>query len=818
MIRSPEVARAGGTGSGPHTQDETLAATHAGEGGPPRAAPPVRGGLPQKIGRYAVLSRIGSGGMGVVFSAFDETLGRRVAIKLLRMLDSSSGRERLRREAQALARLSHPNVVQVYEFGESERGEHYLVMEFVDGRTLGEWREQTQPSRAQILAVFAAAGRGLAAAHAKGLVHRDFKPDNVMIASDGRVLVMDFGIAHGEALGPSPEPQPQPQPGLQSDAVVDLTATGALMGTPAYMAPEQFHGQRADERSDQFSYCVALFEALYGVRPFSAPTLMQLAARVSEGRPELPTQHEVPPWLRDLLLRGLASEPGARFPSMDALLDALSNDPTWRRRALLVAALALVLLVVGALSLRLQRHQQLQAHEQACASEAASIEELWDEGVQQRLSELFAAGGHAAAPESFARTAARMSDYASAWREARRASCLDAGPEGQEDERALACLDERRASFGALLAAWSELDQLDPDLLSEAPLAAANLPPISSCSEEAWLGQRVVPPADSELREQVLQLRTRLTELEALRLSKRDEDALAAAEQLLEQVEALGWQPLSAEVHLAIGYAKTGIGDYSGAQTQLERALLDAVESGHLLVELEASTMLAATIGYYLGKPEQGRFWLNYSDRLLARAGLEGTTYEVTKLNFEGNIAWSQRELDTAQRAYARAYDINLAKLGEQHPSVAASLAFVGYIRMERGDYEQALADYERALAQQVELLGPEHIAAVSTVAYIADLYQRRKDYDEALVRQREVLEAYTRIYGESHPAIASTESNIGYILVELGRAREAVPVLQHAVELHTESLGAEHPATERTRRLLSKARGEDPDELEPAR
>src|SRR5690606_32000265 len=279
------------------------------------------GGRTRELGHYVLLDKLGEGGMGVVFAAYDRALDRKVAIKLLRATGDEAQR-RLIREAQAMARLSHPNVVQIYEIGELDddgstraavlAGDGsrpvFIVMEFIDGQTLSAWRRQRRPSIAEILAVFDAAGRGLAAAHRKGLVHRDFKPDNVMIRSDARVVVMDFGLARERS-----ELDGQPRAPVLDDAVaghstselsIDLTATGALLGTPAYMSPEQFAGAATDAKTDQFSFCVALWEALHGSRPFAGTSLAELAYSVTSGQRSAGSD-TVPTWLSDAVARGL---------------------------------------------------------------------------------------------------------------------------------------------------------------------------------------------------------------------------------------------------------------------------------------------------------------------------------------------------------------------------------------------------------------------------------------------------------------------------------------------------------------------------------
>jgi len=315
-----------------------------------------------KIGRFVVVGELGKGGMGVVYAAHDRELDRQVALKVLRAAAATEEeRMRMLREGQAMARVTHPNVITVYEVG-VEGTLVFLAQELLDAGTLGHWLEKPR-SHAEIIAKFEAAGRGLAAAHAAGLVHRDFKPDNVLLGKDGRVRVSDFGLARSLAAedglpAATRANMARAQLDLSRSPMSPLTRTGAVMGTPMFMAPEQHNGERADERSDQFAFCVALYHALYGDWPFAGKTAVALADAVIEGRLQRPPRgRHVPSRLRKILLRGLARDPAARYPSMEALLADLTRPPsrTFRRVVLAATALSLVAAaVVGGYVLRSQ--------------------------------------------------------------------------------------------------------------------------------------------------------------------------------------------------------------------------------------------------------------------------------------------------------------------------------------------------------------------------------------------------------------------------------------------------------------------------------
>jgi formylglycine-generating enzyme required for sulfatase activity len=340
-----------------------------------------------RIGRYVILERVGNGAMGVVYGAYDPELDRKIALKLLLGVGAGAAplaRARMMREAKAMARLAHPNVATVHDVGVFEE-RVFLATEFLSGGTVREWLEAAPRTWREVVDVFIAAGRGLAAAHAAGLVHRDFKPDNVLLDKEGRARVVDFGLARNAEIaeaesksggggtldivhpGGGAHPPPKYDPNLPtgvdlspSDKLDRLTRTGALMGTPSYMAPEAFLGEPTDERSDQFSFCVALYEALYGQRPFEGDSLVALSVSVTSGhlRP-LPKDRDVPAWVRRAVLRGLRLKRDDRYPSMLALIAALEDDPAIkRRRRSTLAGVGMVAIVAAIVVLQIGQRRR----------------------------------------------------------------------------------------------------------------------------------------------------------------------------------------------------------------------------------------------------------------------------------------------------------------------------------------------------------------------------------------------------------------------------------------------------------------------------
>ncbi|HWB80904.1 MAG TPA: serine/threonine-protein kinase, partial [Nannocystaceae bacterium] len=365
-----------------------------------------------RIGRYEVLARLGQGGGGVVWLAHDPELDRRVALKVLqaeRLGDGSTGRRRLVREARALARFAHPNVVEIY--GIEPRGaELVLVMEYVPGESVASWLDGETRSVDEVLAVFVAAGEGLAAVHALGLVHRDFKPANVMLTPSGvpghaRVKVLDFGLA-GLAVARGAMPRGS------VDASGEITMPGGdatlgdgdtLVGTPLFMAPEQHLGRPVDARTDQFAFCVSLWLALFGTPPFVGRDLDELARSKQGALPRAPRRSVISRATFDVIARGLASDPGRRWPSMRALLDALARSRKPRRLlpAVAIAAVGTAILATA-----------LQPSRTACADADERLAGVWDDARRNGLR----VDRHADA--TLAALEAKLDDHAASWREA----------------------------------------------------------------------------------------------------------------------------------------------------------------------------------------------------------------------------------------------------------------------------------------------------------------------------------------------------------------------------------------------------------------
>lgn len=442
---------------------------------------------PVRIGRFTVLRKLGAGGMGVVYSAFDEDLDRRVAIKLLRPTEVSSParRARLRREAQAIARLSHPNVLPIFDVGEHD-SEVFLAMEFVQGSTLQAWATEQERPWTELRDLAGQAGRGLAAAHTAGIVHRDFKPENVMVGQDGRVRVVDFGVA---ALVQGEDPDHGSPAGANADAEVQLaklTVEGSLVGTPAYMAPEALRGDVVDARSDQFSFAVTVWELAFAASPFGGGDPTQRLTQIEAGPPQAPGTRGLPPWAIEALRKGMSSEPADRFETMDDLLAALEYDPSGRRRRIGLGMAAVVVAgSVGATAYAFTRPDE-------CASDAETLREIWNPQRRTAIESALAANPKVALG-AWTTAATSMDDYSARWRQASTDGC-----ETNPDDEQVALTRRLCLQWGldGLRPIAEGLERGDPGLVAATPSAVEELPDPLACLDP----DRVAKLADARAR------------------------------------------------------------------------------------------------------------------------------------------------------------------------------------------------------------------------------------------------------------------------------------------------------------------------------
>ena len=584
----------------------------------PLAPPPPEELLPRgaMVGRYMVLEKLGSGGMGVVYAAYDSELNRRLALKLMHagseQVERSGGQTRLLREAQALARLSHPHVTAIYDVG-TWKERVFIAMELVEGPSLRDWLKLGPQPWPRVVETFIAAGRGLAAAHAAGLVHRDFKPDNVLLGRDGRVRVLDFGLARQAAAHEEPLPVPIEVPWSErnnSPLETPLTRAGLVIGTPAYMAPESYGGV-FDARADQFSYCVALYELLYGERPYGK----QPGPPPSWKTPEPPREARVPAHVRRILLRGLDIEPQRRWPSMEALLEALGSTLPRRQRHWLVAA-GLVVLSLG-VALPLMHNLS----EPPCRGGARRLVGLWDGAREAALGQAFHATGRPNADESWSRTARVLDTYAHDWAAMHVEACEATRVRGEQSDAVLslrmACLERRLESLRALTGVY---EHPDAALVDQAARAAHALPPLQECANVEALQAPIPLPEEPSTRQSVERLRVRLAEARALFDSGQFKPALERTRALADDTLRVHYRPLQAEVLELRGALEEKAGDLTGSEASLKQAVWAAEAGRHdeVLASASARLVRSAMLQAHFA---QGREWAEHARAVLERLG-----------------------------------------------------------------------------------------------------------------------------------------------------------------------------------------------------
>ena len=805
----------------------------------------------QTIDRFVVLGLVGRGGMGEVYAAYDPELDRKVAIKLLRARgDAADGKTRLLREAQAIAKLQHPNVVVVYDvgtFGESI----FLAMEFVEGRTASGWLHAAPRTPREILDVYLAAGRGLAAAHAAGLVHRDFKPDNVMVTNDGQVRVMDFGLAR--QMGDKSEEAPLPplptspanevgdtfDPAFDPDATADLrkgtvhdagrsssgkylsiklTQTGAMLGTPAYMAPEQFAVRPTDARTDQFSFCVALYEALYGARPFAGDSFVTLMTSVTTGSVSPPpAKTRVSGWVRKILLRGLSTEADARFPSMAALLAALATDPTVRARRIATGALLLAVLVLGVVAAR----RGTGAEQTMCRGGSAHFAGVWEAGGapsarKDAIKAAFAKTAKPYAAQAFASVARVLDDYAAKWIRADVDACEATRVRGEQSDEVLdlrmGCFQERLTSVRALTDVFMNADA---QVVENAVGAASALPPLDRCSDVASLKAVIKPPADPATLARVQALRADLARFVALRDSGHCRDAKQLEPGLIASARATGYKPLLGETLAAAAF----MGDACGDQTRMielyRESFTVALEAHHDEVAASAAILFAGVLGDRARRPDLARDWLRVGRALLVRVG-DRPQLEAWALNAEATSAVAEGKGAAGVEAFRRAYELKVRALGKDNFDTIIGLINVGVGLQYAGRCEEAVATDTAGRDAMSRLLGPDHPAVALASSNEGECYNSLRRYAEARADFERAVGVWRRAGSDvSFQSYALT--GLGLALLGEGKPAEAVAPLEEALRARLD----QHFDPERlaeTRFALARALWRTPTARERAR
>ncbi len=802
---------------------------------------------PVRIGRFEVLEVLGDGAMGRVYRALDPELGRHVAIKVRHtggVLDADAD-ERLRREAQALARLSHPNVVAVHETGR-HADTSYVVMEYVDGVTLDRWVATPRKPR-DVIDRMVEVARGLAAAHAVGLVHRDVKPQNILLPATGAAKIGDFGLARLDVASRSE----LPASGATLDLAMALSLTGSLAGTPVYMAPEQLRGELATERSDQFSFCVTLFEALIGSRPFSrapesggAPPERALAAStgragsgtsggirallaaIERGSLELPAA--LPARVRAALARGLDADPARRFASMADLIAVLAPRSTRTRWLALGAAAGALVAVAAAYAVAADPAASCAARD-PIAARAFGPERRF--AIRARL-----AGQHA---EVEGRTADRaLDEYGRRWEAARARACRASDRPARFGDRQRGCLDRalRRADdLGLVLMAPMR------GAVNEAARAVEALPDPEPCvrGELVERGVAALVPV-------VAALDLRVDRALNLERAGRAGHVSLEADGTIAAARALRHAPLLARALLAQAALDAAAERFTAIEPLLDEAARVASAASEDELVAEAWTRRIYLAAVELGRVDEARRWVAVSDAAILRAGDPPRLRALLHVsrgvlfNEQGAFAEARRELEAALAIHERARPRATLEIAQVHTDIALVLmragqrpearvhleAALGLLRSEHGDLHPrviktlndlgalltdtdlraALAYLEEARRLGEQLLGADSELVAMSLNNLAIAWNRQGDLPAAVAAYRQANESYRRRFGSTHPRVAITLANIAGTLNELGDVAAAVAAYRESEAILVTTLGSRDTTLARVQEGLGNA------------
>ena len=775
------------------------------------------------LGRYVILHSLGAGGMGVIYKAYDTELDRNVALKILRIQPDTrhsmvNARIRLQREAQALAQLSHPNVITVYDVGTF--GEQvFVAMELVEGQTLREWLDGKKRTLPEILDVFVSAARGLAAAHEANLIHRDFKPSNVMIGNDGRLRILDFGLARGTQRGhveseedafsaldtgsmeQSGDALPAVITGNSSERLLgsNLTELGAVVGTPAYMSPEQHLGRGIGARSDQFAFCVTLYQALYGRKPFAGKNSESIKRKVLAGQVIAPPSGtQVPRWLHRIVLRGLEVDPEKRYPSMNALLVDLDRDLSRKRRFAVFGALGAVVLgagVAAALYFNQQRSQLCQGSETQLAS-------IWNQGVADEIATSFLGSGRAHAAETHERVVRLIDEYGNEWVDERTGACEATHKRGEQSEQVLdlrmVCLASRLRRLDVLVHTLAH--QSESTIVDDAIAAVLALPSIDSCANVAALARAYPLPTNPEEGRAVKKLEAQLDQIETSLDIGQGSKLLNEALEVKARSDELAYPPVQSRAYLLLAAVQELHDQYEAAEASLHAAARAAAHAHDDESTARAWIDLVKIIGFRQGRVDDALAVLPFARTAIVRAeddALLGARLARSLgwvYSLSGDYGKAQSEYEQGLRILQNRYGANSLEATRSRLALSASYGLAGVLS-EQAEYEQALAHYERIRDIVETHFGAEHMIMVSVLGPLAENLSHMGRLEEATVQYRRALDV-ARKNGGGENARAALLEKFAQHLVRQRKLDEARERLEQALSLRTDVLGPGHVLT----------------------
>lgn len=748
---------------------------------------------PRAVGRYVLLEVLGIGGMGVVHAAYDPKLDRKIALKILHAKGqrSETGRARLVREAQALARLSHPNIVTVHDVDVFE-GKLYIAMEFVDGVPLDDWLDKHTRGWSAIVAAFVEAARGLAAAHAAGITHRDFKPGNVVVGTDERIRVLDFGLAktvgNEELRGESDDLRASDSGvvGLSSSIDMKLTQAGRSVGTPAFMSPEQLHGLPVDHATDQFSFAVSLFEALYGLLPFADEDDPDFIAKIAEGQVRDPPHGAaVPGRIHRALLRALHAAPAERFASMDQLIAALTDDPARRTRRLGLGA-GLVA-VSGLVTFGLVEGVREPAAQ--CTGAADKLATVWGEQRATTVQAAFDATGLPYASHAWGQVNRTLAKYTQAWSEQHVVICEATNVRGEQSaalmDVRMACLDRARAQLSSLA---EQLDNADAALVGRAVGAVQSLPDLEACASEQ--PGRASADLDGATRIKIREASAELAAIQGVIAAGRHTLAQPRNNALIDVARQLPSGELLAQTLTQGARIARAKGQPDRAATMAVEASSQARQADAARAEVAAWAELMFIEGI---KRENVSGALAYgvaADASLARVEDADVGTLVYLAKSRGSVLLQAGRYGAAQEALQQA--VKTLADSDQDMSVALAETLINLaVALDRdGQKEAAIDRLEEASTIIADLFGPEHPRMGSVAINLGNMLQDSGEREAARIQYERGLSIYRAVFGDQDLRVArawiglaTLEKADGNLTAARQGARQARSILQQSAE-----------------------------------
>lgn len=661
------------------------------------------------IGRYVIAELLGSGAMGQVYEAYDPELDRTIALKVIRAETGGAAPEVLQaallREALALAKLAHPNVVTVHDAGVHE-GQVFFAMEYIRGLTLGAWSVPRSGRWREVLRVLIDAGRGLAAAHAIGLVHRDFKPGNVLVSEAGRVFVLDFGLVQGGEYSRAIAKGHGPDGGEMGETVFSRA------GTPAYMSPEQHRGAVVDSRSDQFSFCVTAYQLLCGVRPFQG-TAEEILEQIDAQKIQPRTNHRVPKRVVDLLVRGMSPVPDARYARMDELLRELERALLVRRRV--QATLAVVGLVGAVVGVTTTRHVP------SCDGSDNTWAQVWNPTQSTELRLRLAEFSSPSELDHGGAVISAIEEYGHQWRQMTENACVDTHVRGLQSvhlmDLQMACLNRRLSEMRALLGGFAEIDE---HTARNALIAVHSLTPLQRCRDASSLleGEREPEP---RIAGAVQALRVQLDRARASFLTGHYRAASDAVVPLAAKARELGYPPVLAEVLQLHSEVQQSLGEFDASRLSLFNALLEAERSDYDVLAWEASSRLVF-INFQRADYDEAELWRDHTLALLDRNDAEPRARGIAKLHAM-SLAFGRGELSAAAALLDEAIAYLESDENPMSKELATCYANLGVVYDLQGRWRESIDATETALGFRVELFGSRHPETGVTLLNLASAY-----------------------------------------------------------------------------------------------